>query len=59
MWLLISYYYYTTVDGESGYIPNNVEVSKKTDDGVFYAYSSMYDMIVAVDESSFEFLEWE
>ena len=57
---VISYYYYTTTaDGKKGYVPNHVEVSKKTDDGVFYAYSSTYDMIVAIDESSFDFLEWE
>lgn len=57
---VISYYYMTTTeDGKKGYIPNSVEVSKKTEDGIFYAYSSMYDMIVAVDESSFDFLEWE
>ncbi len=56
---VISYLYRTTVNGRVGYIPNYVQVSQKNEDGIFYAYSSMYDMIVGVSESSFSFLEWE
>ena len=54
-------YYYTTTDekGNEVYIDNYVEISEKNEDGVFYAYSSTYDMIVGVSESSFGFLEWE
>ncbi len=56
----ISYYFKTTDEnGETVYIGNYVEVSEKNENGIFYAYSSMYDMIVGVSESSFDFLEWE
>lgn len=53
-------YYFKTVDdkGETVYIENNFRVSEKIN-GVFYAYSEAYDMIVSVSESSFDFLEWE
>lgn len=44
--------------GETVYVENFVDISYKTDEGVFYAYSSVYDMIVSVSESSFAFLEW-
>ena len=57
---IISYYYRTTDDkGEKIYIENNVRISEKTEDGIFYAYSEFYDMIVGVKESSFGFLEWD
>lgn len=54
-------YYFKTKDssGKDVYIENYVQVSKKQENGVFYAYSSTYDMIVEVSESSFGFLEWE
>ena len=54
-------YYFKTKDekGETVYIRNNVQISRKTEDGIFYAYSDAYDMIVGVSESSFDFLEWE
>lgn len=45
--------------GETVYVENFVEVSKKGEDGYFYAYSPTYDMIVTVSESSFHFLEWD
>ena len=45
--------------GETVYVENFVEVSKKGEDGMFYAYSPTYDMIVTVKESSFHFLEWD
>ena len=45
--------------GETVYVENFVEISEKNEDGMFYAYSETYDMIVTVDESSFHFLEWD
>ena len=57
---IISYLYNTTEkdsEGREKYIENYVQISKK--DGVFYAYSDEYDMVVSVSESSFGFLEWE
>ena len=57
---VVSYYFKTQDEkGEDTYIYNYVEISEKTDEGIYYAYSSTYDMIVGVDESSFEFLQWE
>lgn len=57
---VIAYLYLTKTDaGEDAYVYNYLEVSEKTEDGVYYVYSSMYDMIVGVSESSFDFLEWE
>lgn len=54
-------YLYRTKDanGKDAYIQNYVEISAKTEDGIYYAYSSAYNMIVGVNESSFKFLEWE
>lgn len=49
----------TNEKGERVYVENFVDISYKTDDGVFYAYSSVYDMIVSVSEASFAFLEWD
>ncbi len=45
--------------GETMYVENFVEVSEKSENGMFYAYSPTYDMIVTVSESSFHFLEWD
>ncbi len=45
--------------GETVYVENYVEISERQEGGVYYAYSSTYDMIVAVRESSFSFLEWD
>ncbi|MBQ8409048.1 MAG: hypothetical protein IJY39_09315 [Clostridia bacterium] len=57
---VISYLYKTTdEEGKEYYVQNYVEISARTEAGVYYAYSSMYDMIVGVSESSFDFLEWE
>jgi hypothetical protein len=57
---VIGFLYKTkNVDGEDVYVENFIKVSEKSEDGVFYAYSSAYDMIVAVSEKSFAFLEWE
>ncbi len=57
---ILSYYYKTEDDkGETIYVENTVKISEKTDEGIFYAYSDTYDMIVGVKESSFGFLEWD
>jgi hypothetical protein len=57
---LIGFLYQTkNGKGEDVYVENVINVSKKSEDGVFYAYSPAYDMIVAVREKSFAFLEWE
>lgn len=57
---VISFYYKTKDDaGNEVYVPNYIEISAKNEAGVFYAYSSTYDMIVGISESSFDFLEWE
>ncbi len=45
--------------GETVYIENFVDISEKSADGWYYAYSSTYDMIVSINESSFNFLEWD
>lgn len=56
----LDFLYHTTDDkGEDIYIANLVEISEKTEDGLFYAYSETFDMIVCADESAFEFLEWD
>lgn len=41
------------------YVANSVSFSKKNEDGQYYAYSSMFDMIVCIDEGYLDFLEWE
>ncbi len=46
-------------DGTLIYAENFVDISTKNEDGSYYAYSSIYDMIVKVSESSFAFLEWD
>ena len=57
---VISYFVrVNTSDGGKAYVYNYVEVSERSEDGVYYAYSSEYDMIVGIDESCFDFLEWE
>lgn len=61
---VITYTYYytkTNSDGktEETEVFNKVYISKQNKDGSYYAYSDMYDMIVCVDESSFEFLSWD
>lgn len=46
-------------DGEIIYVENFVEISEHHKEGYYYAYSEQYDMIVEIDENSFDFLEWE
>lgn len=46
-------------DGEDVYVENFVEISEKNESGYYYAYSTVYDMIVTVKGESFDFLEWD
>lgn len=43
---------------EEDWVDNWLFISQKTEDGTYYAYSAMYNMIVEVDQSFFSFLEW-
>ena len=57
---VISYLVKTTNEKkETVYVENYIQISEQTEDGIFYAYSPTYDMIVGVNESSFNFLHWE
>lgn len=38
---------------------NRFSVSEKTEDGMYYGYSAIYDMIVRIPESQATYLEWE
>ena len=38
---------------------NHFVVSAKTEDGMYYGYSEIYDMIVRIPESQATYLEWE
>ena len=38
---------------------NHFSISEKTEDGMYYGYSSIYDMIVRIPESQATYLEWE
>ncbi len=58
-YMILFYYKSENEKGETVYIENQISISAKTDDGIFYAYSPIYDMIVGVNESSFGFLEWD
>ncbi len=56
---IISYtYFYHDSEDKRVDVYNKVYISKQNSDGSYYAYSDMYDMIVCVDEISFEFLKW-
>lgn len=57
---IVMFYYETTdSDGKTAFAENFVQISEKSEDGVYYAYSEAYDMIVAIKADAFEFLEWE
>lgn len=47
-----------TEEGKS-YVYNTVSISKKDENGHYYAYSENFDMIVCIDESYLEFLDWD
>ncbi len=46
-------------DAEGQEFSNHFVVSEKTEDGLYYAYSEIFDMIVCFDESQAEYLDWE
>ncbi len=46
-------------DTEGQEFTNHFIVSQKTEDGLYYAYAEVFDMIVCFDESQAEYLEWE
>ncbi len=48
---------YTDAQGEK--FANHFVVSAKTEDGLYYAYSDNFDMIVCFTESQGEYLSWE
>ena len=58
-YMILFYYNTTDSEGNTVYLENQVSVSEKTADGIFYAYSPFFNMIVGVKESSFGFLEYD
>ncbi len=46
-------------DAEGQEYTNHFVVSEKTEDGLYYGYAEVFDMIVCFDESQAEYLEWE
>lgn len=57
---VVMFYYETTDDeGKTVYAENFVRISPKSEDGIYYAYSDAYDMIVGIEADCFEYLEWE
>ncbi len=46
-------------DAEGQEWNNHFVVSEKTEDGMYYGYSEIYDMIVRIPESQATYLEWE
>ena len=59
----ISFKYDISVESETAtetnYIENDLLISQRTEDGTYYVYSKLYDMIVEVDEYYLSFLNWE
>ena len=52
-------YYYEDEEGDMQERSNQFSVSAKTEDGMYYGYSELYDMIVRIPESQATYLEWE
>lgn len=44
---------------EKYWVNNLLAISQRTENGTFYIYSHLYDMIVEVDEYYLSFLDWE
>lgn len=44
---------------KSSLLNQNLIFSKKTADGTYYAYVMLFDMVVEMDASAMEFIEWE
>lgn len=56
----VSFFFKTkNEENEDVYVENFVAISEKNRDGYYYAYSSVYDMVVTVKDSSFDFIEWD
>ncbi len=43
---------------ESEWVESTMVISQRTEDGTYYIYSYLYDMIVEVDQYYFSYLEW-
>lgn len=52
-------HYYKDSEGDMQEVPNHFVVSEQNEDGSYYAYSEVYDMIVVIPESQATFLSWE
>ena len=48
---------YTDAEGQQ--FNNHFIISDKTEEGKYYGYSEIYDMILVIDESQLTYLEWE
>lgn len=46
-------------DAEGQEFGNHFIISEKTEEGLYYGYSEIYDMILIIDESQLTYLEWE
>ncbi len=46
-------------DAQGQEFGNHFIISEKTEDGKYYGYSEIYDMILIIDESQLTYLEWE
>lgn len=50
---------YTYIDEDGAEHESHVMFSERTEEGLYYAYSDIYDMIVELDESQAPFLAWK
>ncbi len=50
---------FTYKNAEGQEFDNHFILSGKTEDGKYYGYSEIYDMILVIDESQLSYLEWE
>ena len=50
---------FTYKNAEGQEFDNHFILSGKTEDGKYYGYSEIYDMILVIDESQLTYLEWE
>ena len=50
---------FTYKNAEGQEFDNHFIISDKTEEGKYYAYSEIYDMILVIDESQLTYLEWE
>ena len=52
-------YTFADAEGDEQQVANHFVVSEQNEDGTYYAYSEMYDMIVIIPESQAAYLSWE